>query len=198
MKKVYFFSINTIVFTILAIIGISLIVKYSGEYREFSHPKQLNDVSLTNLNVDDYVQCQVDQYVVVPIGGYRDDQVTGQSEEWIVGLKDYITYTMVVCKEHYVRITVYGEDIVKRLENFQMGRGRTVSFVGKVMEGADLRESWYEGAKDFDIDRLRSDIVIQQVSGDKLKNLMLAGIFLTITSLYGVKKSVCAIWTEKK
>lgn len=198
MKKVYFFSINTIVFTILAIIGISLVMKYSGEYRRVTHPKQLNDVSLANLNVDDYVQCQVDQYVVVPIGGYRDNQVTGQSEDLIVGLRDYITYTMVVCKEDYVRIMVYGEDIVKKLENFQMGKGRTVSFVGKVVEGADLRKSWYEGAKDFDINNLRSDIVILQVSGDKLKNLLLLGIFLTIISLYGIKKSVCAIWTEKK
>lgn len=198
MKKTYFFSISTIVFTILAIIGIYLAAKYYGEYRGFTHPKQLNEDSLTQLDVDDYVQCQVDRYVAVPIGSYRDDQVNGQSEVFIAGLKDYITYTMVVDDESYVRIIVYEEDIVKKLENFQMGKGRTVSFVGKVVEGTDLYTSWYEGAKDFDINRLRSDIAIKQVSGVKLKNLLMTGIFLMIFSLYGVKKSVSAIWTEKK
>lgn len=136
-------------------------MKYSAKLWGFSHPKQLDDASLPGLKVNEYVQCPVDRYVVVPISEYHKDRVTGQSEEYIVFTKEYVTYTIAVGEDAYVRIMVCDNDVLNLLESFEMGSGRAVSFVGKVIAGDDLNDTWYNGAEDFNINNIRSDIVIK-------------------------------------
>lgn len=192
MKKSYFFSAATILFTVLAVVGLLLVTKNAMELRKFSHPKQLNNASLSDLQVGDYVQCAVDEYVAVPIKGYQEEIYTGQSCSYLTGGMEYITYTAAIGEDTYVRIAVYDKNVVDLLEKFEAGKGGTVFFKGKAVVGDELDYDWYEGAKDFDVNNVRSDIVIMQVSGDREKNMLIAGVILLLLSLYGIKKTTSA------
>lgn len=193
MKKSYFFSKVTLVFIVLAAAGFFLVAQNAKELRKYSNPKQLNSVSLPGLQVGDYVQCAVDQYVVVPIKEYQEETYTGQSLSYLTGGREYIFYTAATGDGSYVRIAVYDENTVNRLEEFDAGRGKPVSFMGKVVNGDELDYEWYKGAKDFDTKSIRSDIVIMQVSGDGGKNMLIVGVILLFFSLYGIKKTTSAI-----
>lgn len=192
MKKSYFFSAATILFTVLAVVGLLLVTKNAKELRKFSHPKQLNNASLSDLQVGDYVQCAVDEYVAVPIKEYQEETYTGQCCSYLTGGREYITYTAAIGEDTYVRIAVYDKNVVDLLEKFEAGKGGTVFFKGKAVVGDELDYDWYEGAKDFDVNNVRSDIVIMQVSGDRGKNMLIAGVILLLLSLYGIKKTTSA------
>ena len=50
------------------------------ELYKYNHPHSLNELSVGDKLINEYVECKIDRYIVTPVSEYLTDQYTGQSE----------------------------------------------------------------------------------------------------------------------
>lgn len=198
MKKTYVFSMKTLAFIILCTVSIYIMLCNGVELYKYNHPHSLNELSAGDKLINEYVECKIDRYIVTPVSEYLTDQYTGQSELYFDFFNDYITYTIPVNGDKYVRVQICDKKIVDELEAYEMGQGNPVYFIGKITEGSSFNTSWYKDIEGFDVSDIYSNIMIAQSKESPIKNTLILSVFLLLISIIGIVKNFYTLTIEDK
>ena len=139
--------------------------------------RPLLDSDMADLKHGSYVNFDID---AVLTGKHNDICAAITS-----GLKTYEYYTVRLKDGTWIRLGLFDEKTMASLKKFKKYKEWTMHLTGCIDRKHDFTLNWYQkSAPEFDLNLLRQDIVINQVSDDPFGLYRTMGIFFLFLTLF--------------
>ncbi len=158
-------------------------VEARQEYRERTEISKLRAESIESMEAGDYVYGSFDSFV-----GNSESGLFNGTPEVIVGMAaDYHLYTIPTGNGQFVRVWIGDLDRLDVLEEYDRGYGEEISFEGELLKLPvdDHYLDWCSGVEreDFTAEKVIPEYVIREVSFEKKKEILDAGVVLLVVTV---------------
>ncbi len=186
MRTTIYITKQLVIFLLFLAFNIYVIVQgveARQEYRERTELSELRAESIESMEVGDYVYGSFDSFV----GNTESGLFNGTARVIVAMPADYHLYTIPTGNGQFIRIWIGDLDRLDVLEEYDKGYGEEVSFEGELLNLPIDNHylDWCDGVgrEDFAAEKVIPEYVIREVSFEKKKEILDAGIVLLVVTV---------------
>lgn len=188
MKKTYSFTIRTVVFAILVIVGLVTVVIHVAELVKFSGRAAVNSYTEENIKPNHYYSIDVSDVYIKSQSLFNEAEVV--LSEHIGFLRNYKLVAVSVGDGKYMECLVSSNDMIRKLEAIAEGNKESgVVYIGKSVKKT-FYENWYEDIPDIDANNIIQTYSLRLVTAREIRTPLFIGIYMILIAGFAFVKSI--------